>query len=183
MTEQGNGDPSAPGREAEEAAGRGSRQPIRLGGMALRNGLLIHGPTHWAAAVRDSDGAIQVASEAKPVLAPQLAGRVPLLRGPLKLAEAMAVVPIVRRRMPAARLPFEDRRVIAAIGATLVASAVLRRLRFHNQCARASEYVHPRRPSKAGGYAQKQPRLRDIPAVIGVDWRPSGTPPFRASTA
>ncbi|HEY8640815.1 MAG TPA: hypothetical protein VIL53_09950, partial [Solirubrobacterales bacterium] len=69
------------------------RQPIRLGGMALRNGLLIHGPTHWAAAVRDSDGAIQVASEAKPVLAPQLAGRVPLLRGPLKLAEAMAVVP------------------------------------------------------------------------------------------
>jgi uncharacterized protein YqhQ len=107
--------------------GAGEEPPLRLGGMALRNGLLIHGPTHWAAAVRDSDGAIQVASEAKPVLAPQLAGRVPLLRGPLKLAEAMAVVPIVRRRMPAARLPFEDRRVIAAIGATLAASAVLRR--------------------------------------------------------
>ena len=29
---------------------------LRLGGMALRNGLLIHGPTHWAAAVRDRDG-------------------------------------------------------------------------------------------------------------------------------
>ena len=26
---------------------------LRLGGMALRNGLLVHGPTHWAAAVRD----------------------------------------------------------------------------------------------------------------------------------
>ena len=25
---------------------------LRLGGMALRNGLLVHGPTHWAAAVR-----------------------------------------------------------------------------------------------------------------------------------
>ena len=23
---------------------------LRLGGMALRNGLLVHGPTHWAAA-------------------------------------------------------------------------------------------------------------------------------------
>ncbi len=43
---------------------------LRLGGMALRNGLLIHGPTHWAAAVRDGDGQIQVASERKPELAP-----------------------------------------------------------------------------------------------------------------
>jgi uncharacterized protein YqhQ len=103
------------------------REPIRLGGMALRNGLLIHGPTHWAAAVRDADGGIQVASEAKPVLAPRLTGRVPLLRGPIRLAEAMAVVPIVRRRLPAVRLPFEDRRVIAAIAATLAASALLRR--------------------------------------------------------
>jgi uncharacterized protein YqhQ len=102
-------------------------EPIRLGGMALRNGLLIHGPSHWAAAVRDGDGAIRVASEAKPVLAPKLAGRVPLLRGPIRLAEAMAVVPIVRRRLPAARLPFEDRRVLAAIAATLAASSIMRR--------------------------------------------------------
>lgn len=101
--------------------------PIRLGGMALRNGLLIHGPTHWAAAVRDAGGSIQVASEPKPVLAPGLAGRVPLLRGPLRLAEAMAVVPIVRRRLPAARLPFEDARVLAAVAATLAASGLLRR--------------------------------------------------------
>ena len=31
-------------------------EKLRLGGMALRNGLLVHGPTHWAAAVRDPDG-------------------------------------------------------------------------------------------------------------------------------
>ncbi|MEK6278601.1 MAG: DUF1385 domain-containing protein [Actinomycetota bacterium] len=104
-----------------------SEEPIRLGGMALRNGLLIHGPTHWAAAVRDRDGGIQVASEPKPAFAPRITGRVPLMRGPIRLAEAMAVVPIVRRRLPAARLPFEDWRVIAAIGATLAASGVLRR--------------------------------------------------------
>jgi uncharacterized protein YqhQ len=102
-------------------------EKLRLGGMALRNGLLIHGPTHWAAAVRDSEGRIEVVSERKPELAPKLAARIPGLRGPLKLAEALAVLPLVRRRLPAARLPFEDRRVVAAIGATLVATALLRR--------------------------------------------------------
>jgi uncharacterized protein YqhQ len=100
---------------------------IRLGGMALRNGLLVHGPTHWAAAVRDRDGAIQVASERKPELAPQLVAKAPGLRGPVKLAEAMLVLPLVRRRLPAARLPFEDWRVIGATAATLGASALLRR--------------------------------------------------------
>lgn len=95
--------------------------------MALRNGLLIHGPTHWAAAVRDEGGEVVVASERKPELAPRLAQRVPGLRGPLKLVEAMAVLPFVRRRMPAARLPFEDRRVLAAIGLTLVATNFMRR--------------------------------------------------------
>jgi len=95
--------------------------------MALRNGLLIHGPTHWAAAVRDGSGEVRVASERKPELAPKLAGKVPGLRGPLKLLEAMAVLPLVRRRMPAARLPFEDRRVLLTIGGTLVATSFLRR--------------------------------------------------------
>ncbi len=102
-------------------------QPLRLGGMALRNGLLIHGPTHWAAAVRDADGQVRVASERKPELAPKLAAKAPGLRGPLKLAEAMIVLPLMRRRLPTARLPFEDRRVLAAIGATLIATAALRK--------------------------------------------------------
>ena len=39
---------------------------LRLGGMALRNGLLVHGPTHWAAAARRQDGTIGVASGRKP---------------------------------------------------------------------------------------------------------------------
>ncbi len=104
-----------------------SSEKLRLGGMALRNGLLIHGPTHWAAAVRDRHGDIQVVSGPKPELAPRLAARLPGLRGPLKLAEALVVLPLVRRRLPAARLPFEDRRVVTAIGATLVATTALRR--------------------------------------------------------
>ncbi len=102
-------------------------EKLRLGGMALRNGLLIHGPTHWAAAVRDSDGGVEVASESKPELAPKLAARLPGLRGPLKLAEAMVILPLVRRRMPAARLPFEDPRVVGAIGASLIATSLMRK--------------------------------------------------------
>jgi uncharacterized protein YqhQ len=102
-------------------------QKLRLGGMALRNGLLIHGPTHWAAAVRDGDGQIQVASERKPELAPQLVAKAPGLRGPVKLAEAIAVLPLARRRLRAARLPFEDWRVVAAVTTTLLATAALRR--------------------------------------------------------
>ena len=43
-----------------------SDDKLRLGGMALRNGLLVHGPTHWAAAVRTRDGEIKVASGRKP---------------------------------------------------------------------------------------------------------------------
>jgi len=72
---------------------------LRLGGMALRNGLLVHGPTHWAAAVRRPDGSIEVASERKPELVPGLVTKVPGLRGPVKLAEAMLVLPTVRKRM------------------------------------------------------------------------------------
>jgi uncharacterized protein YqhQ len=103
--------------------------------MALRNGLLIHGPTHWAAAVRDPDGSIEVASERKPELAPGLATRLPGLRGPLKLAEALAVLPLVRLRMPAARLPFENLRVLGTVGVTLVATAALRK-RFGSSALR-----------------------------------------------
>jgi uncharacterized protein YqhQ len=111
----------------EQGPDRTDSDPLRLGGMALRNGLLIHGPTHWAAAARDRDGEIHVASEPKPAIAPKVAERVPGLRGPLKLVEAMAVLPAVRRRLPIARLPFEDWRVLAAVGGTLAASGVLRR--------------------------------------------------------
>jgi uncharacterized protein YqhQ len=111
------------------------KERLRLGGMALRNGLLIHGPTHWAAAVRDADGSIEVASERKPELAPGLATRIPGLRGPLRLADGLAVLPLVRLRMPAARLPFENLRVLGTVGATLIGTAALRK-RFGSSALR-----------------------------------------------
>lgn len=102
-------------------------EKLRLGGMALRNGLLIHGPTHWAAAVRDRDGGIEVGSERKPELAPKLVAKMPGLRGPLKLAEALLVLPLARRRLPAARLPFEDVRVLSAAAGTILLTSLLRK--------------------------------------------------------
>ena len=85
-----------------------SEEKLRLGGMALRNGLLVHGPTHWAAAVRDRHGEIQVASGRKPSLGGSATEGIPGLRGVTKLAEAMAVIPLVKRALPAARLPMQD---------------------------------------------------------------------------
>ncbi len=77
--------------------------------------------------MRDGDGAIEVASERKPELAPALVSKLPGLRGPIKLAEAMLVLPLARRRLPSARLPFEDPRVLAAGAATLAITSLLRR--------------------------------------------------------
>jgi uncharacterized protein YqhQ len=106
--------------------GASKPEPLRLGGMALRNGLLIHGPTSWAAAARGADGEIHVASGPKPTLAPELTSRVPLLRGPLRLLEAFAVIPLVRAKLPQARLPFEAPRVIVAMVAAAAAGRMIR---------------------------------------------------------
>lgn len=110
-----------------ERVAENAPEKLRLGGMALRNGLLIHGPTHWAAAVRDGEGGIEVASERKPELAPALVAKVPGLRGPVKLAEAMLVLPLARRRLRSARMPFEDGRVISAAAATILLTSLLRK--------------------------------------------------------
>ena len=53
----------------------------RLGGMALANGLLVHGPRHWAAAVRDDDGRMIVASGRKRLLRAGPLTDLPLARG------------------------------------------------------------------------------------------------------
>lgn len=99
----------------------------RLGGMALANGLLVHGPRHWAAAVRDADGRMVVASGRKRLLRAGPLTDMPLARGLLRLGEAFAVLPAVRRGLPQARFALEDRRaVVAAAGAT-AAAAVARR--------------------------------------------------------
>lgn len=104
----------------------GEREP-RLGGMALANGLLVHGPTHWAAAIREPDGSVRVASGPKPRFARGALAEVPVVRGVLRMAEAMAVIPAARRGTPGARLPMERLPVAAAVAASAVATVLARR--------------------------------------------------------
>ena len=101
-------------------------EKLRLGGMALRNGLLVHGPTHWAAAVRDDSGEIKVASGRKPDLGARAAEDVPGVRGIVKLAEAMAVIPLVKRALPEARLPMQDLKTLSAMGAAALGGTAIR---------------------------------------------------------
>jgi uncharacterized protein YqhQ len=97
---------------------------LRLGGMALRNGLLVHGPSHWAAAVRTKDGGIKVASGRKPAIGSSV--NVPGVRGVAKLAEAFAVIPLVKRALPEARLPMQDPKTLGTMGAAAAAGHALR---------------------------------------------------------
>jgi uncharacterized protein YqhQ len=87
--------------------------------MALANGVLVHGPTAWACAVRLPDGTLRVASAPKRFRSADVES--PLLRGPAKLAEVFLLLPEVRRNLPEARLPFEKPRVLTA----MVASAAI----------------------------------------------------------
>lgn len=105
-----------------------SEEKVRLGGMALANGVLVHGPTSWACAIRHPDGRLEVASARKRFTAANV--RIPLLRGPARLAEAMAVLPEVKRRLPAAKLPMQDARTIVSIVTAAVAVRGLRESRL-----------------------------------------------------
>jgi uncharacterized protein YqhQ len=101
-----------------------SKDKVRLGGMALANGVLVHGPRYWACAVRLEDGSLEVASGLKPLRAAEIGSR--LVRGPARLAEVFALLPEVRRRLPAAQLPFQRPSVIAAMLGSAAAVKLVR---------------------------------------------------------
>src|SRR5215213_1941696 len=101
------------------------KDKLRLGGMALRNGLLVHGPTHWAAAVRTKAGDIKVASGPKPRVT--FADDVPGLRGIVRLGEAFAVIPLVKKGLPEAKLAFEQPSVLGVAAGASIAGTLLRR--------------------------------------------------------
>jgi len=114
-------------------------EKIRLGGMALANGVLVHGPTAWACAVRTTDGELRVAARKKRFRASDV--ETPLLRGPARLLEAMALIPEIRHALPEAKLPFQRPAVLA----TMLTSAVVVRL------VRGSGRVTPAAQELVGG--------------------------------
>jgi uncharacterized protein YqhQ len=99
----------------------------RLGGMALANGLLVHGPTHWAAAVQRADGSIAVASGRKPRVDIGAIGDLPIVRGVLRIGESVAVLPAMRRNLPDARFAVEEREAAYTVVAAFLAGVLARR--------------------------------------------------------
>jgi uncharacterized protein YqhQ len=99
-------------------------EKVRLGGMALANGVLVHGPRAWACAVRTADGELKVVARRKGLRAADVTN--PILRGPAKLAEVFALLPQVKRALPEAKLPMARPRVLLSM---LGSSVVLHSLR------------------------------------------------------
>jgi len=105
-----------------------AEEKIRLGGMAMPNGVLVHGPHSWACAIRHEDGRIEVASARKRLQASRIQS--PLLRGPARLVEALALLPQIKAKLPAARLPMENRRALFSMLGTAVFVRGLRESRM-----------------------------------------------------
>jgi hypothetical protein len=129
----------------------------RMGGIALKNGLILLTERYWSAAVRETDGTISVAS-GKKVRVPgsggsdepvdggvtQLGGvgaaagtgrgagigaaGIPLLRGLGRFGESLLVLGLVKAKLPQAELPLEGGRVAAALGASLAATSAVRKI-------------------------------------------------------
>ena len=98
---------------------------LRLGGIALANGLVVVSRDNWAAAIRENDGSISVASGKKPRAG---AEALPLVRGLGRFAESLLVLGAVRKRLPGAQMPFENRRVARALAASMAGTTAVRAL-------------------------------------------------------
>ena len=94
--------------------------------MALENGVLVHGPTAWACAVRTDAGSLKVASGRKRVLSADQ----PLVRGPARLLESLLVLPRARRSLPEMRFAFQRPRVLAAMALSAGFTRAIRQTRL-----------------------------------------------------
>src|SRR4029078_11301735 len=92
--------------------------------MALANGVLVHGPTSWACAIRTEGGDLKVVAQRKRFSGAAIES--PLLRGPAKLLDAMALLPPIRRALPDAKLPFQRPAVMAAMLGSATAVRLIR---------------------------------------------------------
>jgi uncharacterized protein YqhQ len=117
----------APGAGAGMSVGSTelSREKTRLGGMALGNGVLVHGPRAWACAIRTENGELKVVARRKRLRAADVGN--PLLRGPARIAEVFALLPQVKLALPEAKLPMARASVVASMLGSAVVLQNLRR--------------------------------------------------------
>jgi uncharacterized protein YqhQ len=111
-------------------------EALRMGGIALKNGLILVTERHWAAAIREDSGGISVASgakvrlpgsgESKGVESGTRPAGIPVLRGLGRFAETLVVLGLVKKSLPHAQLPLEGGRVALALAASMVAMQAVR---------------------------------------------------------
>ena len=134
------------------------RRTDRLGGMALENGVLVHGPRHWACAVRTDDGELEVASGRKPLRSRRRRGT-RSCAAPARLAEVFALL--------------AGRPARAARGAAAVRAARRRRgdgrERRRRPARSARTRLTPARPGDARGACS--PSRRPLLALARLDAR------------
>lgn len=114
--------------DMSESTSSTNSERIQLAGMALANGVLLVGPTSWAAVARGRDGEMVTTARRRPDLdAAAAATRVPLLRGPLRLLALMSTLPQVRRSAPDVRLALESPPVLAGMLASSIGARLVQR--------------------------------------------------------
>lgn len=104
---------------------------MQIGGMALRDGVLLQSERHWAAAVRESGGGLKVFSGHKRLVPGRnVINRIPVARGLARLVESAGMLPALRRQAGPGVLPQEDPRLMAATAGSAVATVAVRRSPF-----------------------------------------------------
>ncbi len=90
------------------------------------------------------------------------------MRGVVKLAEAMAVIPLVKRALPEARLPMQDLKTLGSMGAAALAGQAIR--------SAGGAHARPAHGGPRGGGGAREPRARaararsgDLAAYHGVE--------------
>ena len=146
------------GRERSAAmSGAQADEELRIGGIALKNGLALVSERYWAAAIRETDGTISVASGRKVRLPGSGGGKagearratgkvggsrrtagsalsalgaagIPLVRGLGRFGESLLVLGLVKTRLPNAQLPLEGGRVAGALAGSMAATSAVKAL-------------------------------------------------------
>ena len=139
-------------RDQEDARMSDETDKLRLGGMALRNGLLVHGPTHWAAAVRATDGTIA-----------------PRVRAPSRASRRLDGVPACAASRGWPRRWRSSRSSSAHLprGAAAVRAGARRRRR--GAARRSAPALLRRAPRAARSAARRRPpRSRSCPSLVAL---------------
>ena len=99
---------------------------VQLGGMALRDGVLLQSERFWAAATRTADGVKVTPGAKRSAPGRDVMQRMPVVRGIVRLGESLAMLPAVRRGTGSAVLPQEDPRLLGATVASALATLAVR---------------------------------------------------------